>query len=600
MQKKVAFHFHGYQPGDLVLREDGPWDEPQRFKERLSPVSLKVGDEVVEGKNWTQANLRSYVQTKDLFRSIPKGNKISLDIEPFTFQMLLRTDKQAFDDTVELLRDKRVKAVDCVMFHPILPHMDRCERGVLLGATKTFFEAIRKPEITGMWYPETVYEENVVMDTLETYKRPFYLIMDRRQFMFPQSDWAFWSLNYIIKDAIWGFGRNNDLSDAFAFGQRSPQELASDIINNKTDFSKEKDEVPYLITMASDLESLLSHPTRIENFRALLKELNKAKISVISHGEFIKKKKSGEFKAFKGEGGDLDFHLLIKEYSSWSDYFDLARPNTSDTRWTGVKRLDGCVVARDHCQQKVSQIWKQAFMLMTQELNELVRRHTERIIRSESESNICDIRALLTDYHRFIFRDYYIALGVPKEELDIKTIICSRLKGACNIKRIALALRAYYNMLQGNRSCPRFWENIDTRVTFQSVMFMSYALSDLIKAYAENNDMDAQNQVFTFYQDRLLNFENLYLFYNLGMLSGETGWESSDMAWIRAVQSEIPDISQYNVIKRAALLVGIRDLPKELLKKVYLSRAEIIADTAHIDGEAHGQWENPKWCQHKQ
>src|SRR5437867_10345793 len=43
-------------------------------------------------------------------------------------------------------------------------------------------------------------------------------------------------------------------------------------------------------------------------------------------------------------------------------------------------------------------------------------------------------------------------------------------------------------MLMGTRSVPRFWDNPDTRVTFQNVVLLSAALRDLAEASRRAHD----------------------------------------------------------------------------------------------------------------
>src|SRR5438876_321516 len=55
----LSFHFHGYQPGDIVRwREPDPL-RPQTFEQRHSPVVLRIGPDRIEGRNWTDAVLRA-------------------------------------------------------------------------------------------------------------------------------------------------------------------------------------------------------------------------------------------------------------------------------------------------------------------------------------------------------------------------------------------------------------------------------------------------------------------------------------------------------------------------------------------------------------
>src|SRR5437867_2921454 len=51
----LSFHFHGYQPGDIVRwREPDPL-RPQTFEQRHSPVVLRLAPDRIAGRNWTYA-----------------------------------------------------------------------------------------------------------------------------------------------------------------------------------------------------------------------------------------------------------------------------------------------------------------------------------------------------------------------------------------------------------------------------------------------------------------------------------------------------------------------------------------------------------------
>jgi ribosomal protein S27E len=77
MQMRVSFHFHAYQPGDVILRKPGSPMSPPQFLERRSPVSLRMGDERIKGENWTGAMLRFYGAIWKLFSEMGSGSRES-------------------------------------------------------------------------------------------------------------------------------------------------------------------------------------------------------------------------------------------------------------------------------------------------------------------------------------------------------------------------------------------------------------------------------------------------------------------------------------------------------------------------------------------
>src|SRR5437899_10333328 len=94
----LSFHFHGYQPGDIVRwREPDPL-RPQTFEERRSPVGLRIGPERIEGTNWTDAALRTYGRICSVLHR--SSCSASVDIESQTLVWLLERDPSATNDTM--------------------------------------------------------------------------------------------------------------------------------------------------------------------------------------------------------------------------------------------------------------------------------------------------------------------------------------------------------------------------------------------------------------------------------------------------------------------------------------------------------------------
>lgn len=573
MFQKLAYHFHAYQPGDIVYIKDGSGDRPVEYEERRSPVSIKIRDEDVKGENWTKAMLYSYEHIAD---TLSRMKGVSVDIEPFTFLMLLRYHRKAFEDAVELL--KSFDAVPTTPFHPIVPHMDEFEQRILAEVSFDFYRPlVEKRSVIGYWLPEAVITRKSAEIIESSTEKKLIFLLDERQLLydFPQ---AKYSCNRYSKSFV--FGREWSLSDAFAFNTldvpgliRATLELA--------DWEKEKLGIPYLVFMASDLESLLGNPEQLDRFISWMKGLEQSGVERVSAQEFIRNKLSGHYRKLEGE---CQFTIGVKEYSSWSDYFDLSIDGkTSDMRWLGLRREDGRVIHRWHKGRKLSQLWKLAFTRLFQELNRTVRYGVLEGLKELGGRP----EEFLIRYSRIFFRDYYDYFGMETSP--------SYVLEPANGDRKALELgRIYYLMLLANHSCPRFWENLDTRVAFGNVSVVAKALIELMRYFD-----DERRGIFEEAYLRLLNFENLYHIWNLGAMPSLEGWETGEEAWKEALRPEVPN-SGYNVVRRAALYVGKRDLKGELKGLIERYNLEwAVADTGHIPGEMHGRWENMEWCEHR-
>lgn len=574
MKMKYAHHFHAYQPGDIVYVKDGDGSGPIEYEERKSPVAIKIRGEEVKGENWTKAMLYSYEHIAD---TLSRMKGISVDIEPFTFLMLLHYHKSAFEDAVELLG--KFDAVPTTPFHPIVPHFDEFEQRILARVSFDFYAPLigNKPVI-GYWLPEAVITRRSAELIESSTDRKLVFLLDERQLLydFPQ---AKHSCNRYGNSFV--FGREWSISDAFAFNTLDVPGLVSATLALR-DGHKEKLGVPYLVFTASDLESLLGNPAQLDRFTAWMEGLERNGVERVSAMEFVRKKLTGGFKRLDGE---CSFEMGVKDYSSWSDYFDLSTDGkTSDCRWLGYRRADGKVFAREVNGRKISQLWKVAFTRLFEELNRVVRRGVLKGL----EGLGANAEEFLVRYARVFFRDYYDYFGMDTS-LDY---VLEPAGGDRNALKLG---RVYYLMLLANHSCPRFWENLDTRVAFGNVAVMTKALIELID-YFDGNEL--QNLFVEAYL-KLLNFESLYHIWNFGAMPSLEGWETSEDAWRDALRPEVPN-SGYNVVTRAALYVGRRDLGGELRALIEGYNLDwAVADTGHIPGERHGHWENQEWCEHR-
>src|SRR3989449_441338 len=377
----LSFHFHGYQPGDIVRwREPDPL-RPQTFEQRHSPVVLRIGPDRIEGRNWTDAVLRTYGPMGSVLHRA--SGSASVDIEPQTLVWLLERDPSAYRAIIAAYDSGTAGFVMTPPFHPILPHLHRQEREALFDLMFDFYSPlIQRAEgrPIGLWLPEAAYSHE---------------------------------------------------------------------------------------TMDSVLESLLANPMQAERFESIVQSLREGGVQV----------------APPVPPRDAPTLALV-DHSSWSDYDDMLSGGiTSDTRWTGLRRSDGLVVSRIHRDRPMSQLWKHAFTLATERVETAVRRQSLQLLQSAGVTRRPPVlRRLAGSYGRHSFRDHYLAQGLSTSGTDFAASAEDLVGGRMDVEVAGFLARGYMLMLMGTRSDPRFWDNPDTRVTFENVVLLVQALRDLAEA----------------------------------------------------------------------------------------------------------------------
>lgn len=597
MQMKRAYHFHAYQPGDIIRIHDGSGWDPIKYSERLSPVSLRIRDTDVKGRNWTRAVIKAYEHTNEVLGRL-KEKSISVDFEPFTLYMILRYKPRIYGEIVELLGG-HVETVPIPPFHPIMPHLGKFDQEVLARVSFDFYQPfLGGSGVVGYWLPEAVITRETAGIVARSSGAEVVFLLDERQFVGLNLPQAKFSCNTYKCDGglAYVFGRDHQLSDAFAFNTLDVDGLVRAVVEGRVDVFKENAGIPYLVYLASDLEALLSNPAQLDRFLGWMGGLEGRGVEGVSVPDFVRKKKGGEYDCLEGECSD-HFRINVKDYSSWSDYYDLSLDGrTGDMRWLGMRREDGRVIGRSHGGKKVSQLWKYAFTKLFRELNRAVRFGViDMIKRYSPETGKGDVMDFLVRYARVFFREHY-------EYFDMETGVDYVVEPLGDVDpTLAMKLgRVYYIMLLANHSCPRFWENIDTRVTFGNVAAISKALIELMEVYMREGLGERAN-FFLFEYMKLLAFPQLYYDYDLYRLQGVEGWETTERAWFDSLRSEVPN-SPYNVVTRAALYTGKEALPDEVKTAlgILYDFEGAVADTGHVPGEAHGSWENVEWCEHRE
>src|SRR5213592_4301297 len=532
----LSFHFHGYQPGDIVRwREPDPL-RPQTFEERRSPVGLRIGPERIEGTNWTDAVLRTYGRMGSVLQR--SSGSASVDIEPQTLAWLLERDPSAYRAIMSAYDQGIAGFVMTPPLHPILPHLHRQEREALFDMMIDFYSPLiqrSRGRPIGLWLPEAAYsretmdsfresarragvEREAIADSIQT---P-YLIVDARQFARPPQPGQAWA-RVESTERLMAVGRDHPLSGEFAFGATTAPEFAASVRSRGSGS----------LLVANDLESLLANPMQAERFEAIVHTLREGAVQVIP----------------PVPPGDAP-PLALVDYSSWSDYDDMLSGGiTSDTRWTGLRRPDA-------------------------------------------------LRQLAVSYGRHWFREHYRTQGISTSETDFARSVEDIVGGKLDVEVAGFLARGYVLMLMGTRSDPRFWDNPDTRVAFQNVVLLVQALKDLAEASIRTKDLDRAAALGRLVQATFLGFSEWHERGEFAALQTAPAWETTEAARYSSLESEEPQRSPTDLMKRAAMFALAPEVDWPGGDPV-LPVEEAVADTGYIVGEAHGEWKNPDWCEHR-
>ena len=579
----ASFHFHGYQPGDVLRWTEADPLKPPRFEERRSPVALRIGGERVTGRNWTDAVLRAYGRIERVLHRA--AGAASVDVEPQTLVWLLERDPDAYGRVVSAWRTGAAGLAITPPFHPFLPHHHRAEREALFEMMFDFYAPILRAHAgpVGLWLPEAGYTS----ETLESYldsagrastryedlpdlARGPYLVLDSRQLAAEEEATTAWGRTGL--DAGLRFAaRDPGLSGEFAFGGSSADAFAGSVVARRMDS----------LLVASDLESLLSNPAQGDRFAEIVEGLRKRGVTVTSPAP-----------------PDRPMAAGVLDYSSWSDYDEhTLHGRTSDTRWTGLRRSDGAVVSRVHRGEPLSQLWKHAFTVLTVQVEDAIRRTARAVLKVlDVERRSVALRALAVAYGRHLFQSHFRACGWSSSDVEFERAAGTLLRGRVDIEVAGYLARAYVSMLMGLRSDPRFWDGPDTRVTFQNVACLAQALVDAAELCRRAGEPDRGERLLRLLRVALWEFPEAHGRTHVVGLHGAEGWEMTEAAWIRSLQSEVPERSREDVVRRAARY-SVGDALSML--SVRSPESGVVADTGHIAGESHGEWENPDWCEHR-
>lgn len=169
------------------------FSEPPQFIERLSPVSVQFGDEIIKGNNWTELMVRVYRRAFNLFGGIgsfiettlkqgqngtAKVPFVSLAVDPDTLHRIIELDYESGEATYTQLMNQYAEGTiaPCVTtpFHAILPLLSDAEIRLCARISFTFYHRILKKyqdflkkqgeeglAVVSFWIPESAFHSKV-------------------------------------------------------------------------------------------------------------------------------------------------------------------------------------------------------------------------------------------------------------------------------------------------------------------------------------------------------------------------------------------------------------------------------------------------------
>lgn len=526
----VAFweHGHAYQPKRIV---DGVVNS---VREVPKGVNISLAGRKVSGRNWFELMLQPR-SVYDLIVEAADGRTV--DVEPITLRYLQKMNPAAYERLLRMDADEQTHIVATTYSHPILPLLEKdsafdAKVNVTWGLRfyqQTFQRKEGSPIL--FWLNECAYSEQAAEIVSEAVEAVFgsgartVFLLD--EFQGDNIDLGLVHSLPLGEGRALAVFRRHWLSDAFAFSSDLEWILAS----FRDDVAKRR---PRMVGTAMDAETYggAYDAQKPAFFSRLERELMR-EIKVDSDSFSVK------FMMLNKIVGSADASAQVKvaDYTSWSDYNEsqlidgnllkldgiVARRVGGLCRWTGHLREAGKPlketyflvfewvhpVTKERFVRVTNSLWKVAFNTVRRESANIVREAVftilERVTGKEEAQNI-----------PLLYGD--VALETEGEERFLEKHVGTASPEAK--KAVKLVLEAYRSANQeAMMSCPTFWQNFDTEVTWTSLSMTASGLALAAQACLELGDTDTLRRIAEKYQTLLIDFcetfKNLALEYEM-------------------------------------------------------------------------------------
>jgi len=350
--------------------------EPPRYVERIAPLSTRIGQELVRGKNWTELMVKGYriftrifshitayvTQTlRDTFQEKGMVPFLTLGVDPDTLHRILELDYELNENTYGKIVELYEKAViaPCISFpfHIILPmlkHDYDIRLLVRIGIQyywpilDRYYEYIytvhsEKHFVVSVWLPEGGYSERVLSIIYDEFREKckrekikdyhLVLLLDNAQSCERDNDLLMKTWNVIQsptnqKDKISVVFKDRHFSDWVTYSNPSVKKLLDRTIA-KMDSDLNEKMINYCWAHFEDISALSYTIKAASNFEQKIIKLTELGYLPLSPDVFIRRKLNKRY----GLSG-RDSHLVkLKDNTAWNDWH---HDNISLGRWEGT------------------------------------------------------------------------------------------------------------------------------------------------------------------------------------------------------------------------------------------------------------------------
>ena len=350
--------------------------EAPRFRERIAPVAVQLGNELIRGKNWTEMMIKAYrafgrsftqitlairQSMRNTFREKGMVPFMSLTLDPDALHRIIDMDYETGDNTygkmMELFRSGILSPCVTVPWNILLPLVqsdDEVRLLVRIGFQfylqilkryQKFFKSVHKeaPSVIPFWLPEAafsqrvlqiVYEEMTAMAKEEKIASPhLVLLLDNVQAKAVDNDTLMKSWNavkiYPDKDEVASvIFRDRAFSEWVAYSNPSVKKLLDRTIA-KVDSDLNSMKVDYCWSHFENLKALGFTTKSAGNFEQKIIKLTELQYMSVSPDVFVRRKLTGRFGRAPHEPQEVE----IKDHTACSDWHDT---NPSLGRWEGT------------------------------------------------------------------------------------------------------------------------------------------------------------------------------------------------------------------------------------------------------------------------
>ncbi len=359
---------------DLELLLDD-FSEPPTFIERIAPLTVQVGTDMVKGKNYTELALKSYRILAQIFKNIniyvrqsiidnfkEKGMVplINLGIDPTTLTQIIEMDYETGDNVYSQLMNHFTSGIISpsvtVPFHTLLPLVENdfdIELLIKIGFKyywhiltehHKFLKKVHNETkfVVCFWLPDGGYSKKIVKTIYDEFLRitakdkisdhHLVFILDSQQIEERENDmimksWNFLQIGENKNDVVSVLFKDRNFSDWVINSNPSVKKLLDRTIA-KVDSDLNELSTNYCWSHYEEIENILKTHKSAKNFEQKIIKLIELAYMPTSPDFFVRRKLNKKFGRSPYEPVKVD----LKDNTAWSDWHV---NNISLGRWTG-------------------------------------------------------------------------------------------------------------------------------------------------------------------------------------------------------------------------------------------------------------------------